>query len=1028
MSPRLPSLPSLLGQSASALLIVLIVLIGLGWHAAGQAARPKAAGPTTAEARMQAWTEHQSMEQQSLFRRLAWRSIGPVIQGGRVVDIASVPGQPYTFYMAYATGGVWKTSNNGGSFEPLSDRLPSTVTGAIAVDPSDPQVLWVGSGEPNAARSNYGGHGIWVSRDGGASFSHKGLADSDRIARILVDPRDGQRILVAAAGKLYSTGGSRGVYLSEDGGDSWTQVLAGANEWTGASDLVRHPENPDVLYAALWERRRTPWHFTESGPGSSVWKSSDGGRSWSQLEGFPSGPGIGRIGLDIARSQPDTVYASIDLWRDLPENLQVQGDRALSPARLRGMSKHEFLRQDPDEIEAFVRGSDLPVEIDAKALLRMVREDELSLEQLRQRLADANAALFDADIWGLTVWRSDDAGGQWRQTHAQPLRDVVYTFGYYFGQIRVDPTNPERLYALGVPLIVSDDGGANWSGYANDRSVHVDHHALWIDPLYPQRIILGNDGGADISHDGGVTWRKLDGQPLGQFYTIHADMAEPYNVYGGLQDNGTMKGSSRTRWELGEQWSVIGGGDGMYVAVDDEGKYTYSGYQFGNYNRRDGSGTRIEIRPRSALDQAPLRYNWNSPVVLSPHSPRIVYFGSNRLYRSLDAGEHFEAISPDLSSATERGNVPFATITTISESPLQFGLLAAGTDDGHVHVSRDGGRNWRAVDGRLPARRWVSRVEFSHHHAERLYLSLNGYRQDDDTAYLYVSEDLGGRWQSIAEGLPSEAINVIREDPVNPDLLYVGTDRGVYASLDRGQQWATLDGGLPNVPVHDLFVHPRDRELIAGTHGRSAWVVDVLPLQQLDAATRNSAVHLFHLDELQAERSWRSEPGGWFDRDAYLPRLSGTYWAAQSGPVQLSLLDAKERVLARFERQAVAGLNSFEWDLLLDAELALAAEQAALADMDEDQREQLQNQRYAESLRLGHRLYPLPGDYQLRIEGDEVQHQVDLKIKAPKAWEPRWEPPYKRRGEKDGWSRSQPEPAPHPRATSRARAWTLPGK
>ncbi|MCB1640847.1 MAG: hypothetical protein KDI37_03880, partial [Xanthomonadales bacterium] len=302
-----------------------------------------------------------------------------------------------------------------------------------------------------------------------------GLADSDRIARILVDPRDGQRVLVAAAGKLYSPGGSRGIYLTEDGGDSWTQVLAGANAWTGASDLVRHPDNPDIVYAALWDRRRTPWHFTESGPGSSIWKSTDGGRSWAQLEGFPSGPGIGRIGLDIARSQPDTVYASIDLWQDLPEDLQKAGDRALSPRQLRSMSKDEFLRQDPDEIEAFIRGSDLPVEVDAKKLLAMVREDQLSLEQLRQRLSDANSALFDADIWGLTVWRSDDAGGQWRRTHAEPLRDVVYTFGYYFGQIRVDPGNAERIYAVGVPLIVSDDGGANWSGYANDPSVHVDH-------------------------------------------------------------------------------------------------------------------------------------------------------------------------------------------------------------------------------------------------------------------------------------------------------------------------------------------------------------------------------------------------------------------------------------------------------------------------------------------------------------------------------------------------------------------------
>lgn len=991
-------------------------------------ARPRGHGPATPEQREAAWQQHQRMEQASPFRGLAWRSIGPVVQGGRVVDIESVPGQPYTFYVAYATGGVWKTTNNGGSFEPLTDRLFNTVTGDIAVDPSRPDTLWVGAGEPNAARSNYGGHGVYVSHDGGASFRHTGLADADRIARILVDPRDGDRVFVAAAGRLYSPGGSRGVFLSEDGGDSWRQVLAGEGEWTGASDLVMHPSDPDTLYAALWDRKRTPWHFTESGPGSSVHKSTDGGRTWQRLAGFPSGAGIGRIALDIARSRPDTVYASIDLWRELPEGLQHAGDRPLSPRRLAAMDREEFLRQDPEEVEAFIRRSDLPVEIDAKSLLADVRSGKVGLDDLRARLRDANAALFDSDVWGLTVWRSDDAGGAWRQTHDAPLRNVVHSFGYYFGQIRVDPADAERVYALGVPLIVSEDGGATFSGYANHRDVHVDHHALWIDPHYPDRILLGNDGGIDISHDRGITWRRMDAQPVGQFYTIYADMAEPYNVYGGMQDNGTMKGSSRTRWEFGQDWTFLNGGDGMYVAVDDEGKHTYTGWQFGNYSRIDADGKRHEVRPRSPLAEPPLRYNWNSPVILSPHNPQIVYFGSNRLYRSMDRGRSFTAISPDLTSATERGNVPFATVTTVSESPLRFGLLAVGTDDGHVHVSRDGGLAWQAVDARLPARRWVSRVELSRHVERRLYASLNGYRQDDDRVYLFASEDLGGRWRDIGAGLPAEPVNVVREDPVNPEVLYVGTDRGVYVSLDRGGSWASLDGNLPNVPVHDLVVHPRDRELVAGTHGRSAWVVDVLPVQELTPAVRAAPVHLFHIDPVQADRGWRREPDPWFDRPEFLPSLSGTVWAAAAGTVRFSLVDGNEQTVARFEREVVAGLNSFEWDLALDRDLALAAEAVALDKVAADQREQRQHHRYAESVRLGHRLFPLPGKYTLRAEAGGGSAATPLEIKAPRALEPRLVPRYRLRGEGGDATRSQPEPLPHPRANSRARPWTVPGR
>jgi len=993
-----------------------------------QAARPTPGVPSTPEQREAAWQQHQRMEAASDFRGLQWRSVGPIGQGGRVVDFASVPGQPYTFYVAYASGGVWKTTNNGGSFEPLTDHLPSTVIGAIAVDPSTPETLWIGAGESNAARSNYGGHGLFVSHDGGKTFARKGLTASDRIAAIVVDPRNGKRVLVAAAGKLYSPGGQRGIFLTEDGGESWTQVLKPQDDWTGASDLVIDPTRPDVLYAALWDRQRSPWQFTEAGDGSGIYKSEDGGRSWRQLGGgLPHGETVGRIGLAVARSQPDTVYATIDHWAELPKALRDLGDRPLSPERLRTMSKEDFLKQDPDEVESFIRGADLPVELDAKGLLAKVRDGSITLEQLRSRLEDGNAALFDNPTWGHTVWRSDDAGGSWRRTHDTPIRDVTYTYGYYFAEIAVDPSNADRVYTMGVPLVVSSDGGKTWSGYANNESVHVDHHALWIDPNFPQRLVLGNDGGLDVSYDAGVTWRSVDAQPVGQFYTIHADMAEPYNVYGGLQDNGTWKGSSHTRWELGEDWSPINGGDGMWVAVDNESGDTYTGYQFGYYTRIDKDGERHEVRPRAPLTEPVLRFNWSTPVILSPHDPRTVYMGSNRLYRSLDRGRSWVAISPDLTRSTARGNVPFATITSLSESPLQFGRLGVGTDDGHVHVSTDGGNRWQQVDANLPADRWVSRVELSHHDANRLYVSLNGYRQDDDRVYLYRSDDFGTSWQSIADGLPMEPVNVIREDTVNPNLLYVGTDRGVYASLDRGRNWQALDGGLPNVPVHDLFIHPRDRELIAGTHGRSAWIVDALPLQELDAKVRNADVHLFHIDDLQASRDWRRRPDPWFDRPEYLPELSGTFWAKAAGTVRFRLLDEKDRPLAQFEREAIAGLNSFDWNLLLDAELTLAAERQTRQALDADKRDERKNQPYAESQRLGHRLYPTPGKYKLEIAHADTTSRSDFEIKAPKPQDPRWTPPYKLRGE-DEDGRNQDGERAHPRAGARGRGFAMPGR
>lgn len=1025
-----------LSQIPFRLASILIAVSGLAILGPAGAERPAPPPPTEPAALDAAWERHRSLEAASPFHGLAWRAVGPVVQGGRVVDIAAVPGEPYSFYVAYASGGLWKTTNNGVTFEPLSDAQPTMIVGDIAIDPQNPQTLWVGTGENNSSRSSYGGLGVFRSDDGGETFRQVGLEASDRIGRILVDPRNSDRVVVAALGKLYTPGGERGVYRTEDGGATWEQILAPeGGEMTGAIDLVMHPEDPDTMYAAMWERSRRPWDFIEGGPGSGIYKTTDGGDTWTRLEGgFPQNEHVGRIGLAIAPSQPETLYAALDNQEVLPEEQWDMGDSAVNPKRLRGMTKEEFLAQDPEAIEDFIRGNDLDTSLDAKKLVEMVASDEITLQDLLDEISDANANLFNTDIRGLEVWRSDDGGQTWRRTHEEPIRQVVFTYGYYFGQIRVAPDDPDRIYTVGVPIITSGDGGQTFETI-QDRDVHVDYHAMWVDPNHPERLLVGNDGGLDMSYDGGKSWVKLDAEPVGQFYAITVDMAEPYNIYGGLQDNGVLKGSSQGKPGR-EEWRIVGGGDGMHVAVDPRDNQTvYWGFQFGFYFRNAPDG-REAVRPRDKLQEPALRYNWQTPIHLSEHNHDILYFGANRVYRSLDQGDTWTAISEDLTRSGERGDVPFATVTTLDESPERFGLLWAGTDDGYVWVTRDGGTSWHDVSAGLVAERWVSRVEASHHAEERAYASLNGYRDDDATPYVYMTDDLGKTWTAIAAGLPAEPVNVVREDPVNEDVLYVGTDRGVYVSLDRGGRWDALQAELPNVPVHDLVVHPRDRELVAGTHGRSIWVVDVLPVQEL-AEVREDPVAVFPLENVQYSRGWQGRLPRWYDVSDFEPEVKVPFYAKDGGTAVLTVLDADERELRRLEMEVEAGVSTFTWDLKLDEELALAAEEARLADAEAKDAEAEKGSKdkkdkqgkkakkkdddangdadddaeiekgtkaktpWSEAVRLGWELYATPGTYTVRVGVGEATAQTELEIDPPRPREPRMEKPMKIRGQKD---------------------------
>lgn len=987
--------------------ISVLVLLSAMLAVSTLEARPRPDPAADYADKEKAWQEHQALVSASPYAGLKWRTVGPVVQGGRLVDLEVVPGEPYTFYAAYASGGLWKTSNNGHTFEPLFDHQPTMIMGDIAVDPNNPETVWVGTGENNSSRSSYGGMGIYRSDDGGNNWRYMGLGDTDRIGRILIDPNDSDRIYVAALGKLYTPGGQRGIFRSTDGGKSWQQILKGG-DWTGIIDMVFKADDTNTLYAASWDRKRRPWDFTEGGTGSAIYKSTNGGDSWSHLEGgLPRGDYVGRIGLAVTAASPETLYVSIDNQQALPEDQWELGDRPVNAKRLRNMSKEQFLAQDKNEIERFIRGSDFDVSIDADKLIEWVKTDKISIQDIIDELGDANANLFNTDIVGLQVWRSDDAGASFKLTHDGPLDQVVYSYGYYFGEIRVSPKDADEVYVLGVPIVKSADGGKTWFS-VHGPNVHGDHQSMWINPEHPEHLLLGNDGGADVSYDGGKTWVKVDAQPLGQFYTVNVDMAEPYNVYGGLQDNGTIRCSSTNQWKTGENCKRINGGDGMYVAVDPrDNKTTYTGSQFGYYARLGATGGRDEVRPRNAFGDAALRYNWNAPVILSPHNADVVYFGTNRLYRSMDQGDSWTAISDDLSQAKDRGDVPFATLTSLSESSLQFGLIWAGTDDGQVWVTDSSGVRWKNVADKLPKDRWVSRVEASSHSLKRAYVTLNGYRDDDIRAYVYRTDDLGKRFKDISKGLPAEAVNVIREDPQNENILYVGTDRGVYVSTDRGDSWSALQGGLPNVPVHDLVVHQRERELVAGTHGRSIWIVDVLPLQDLVDAGEDTALKVFYTDELKASRGWRGERSRWFFRPDDAPKSTITYWSDSVGSASIEIFDANESLVRRLSSETVKGMNSFDWDLLVDKDLALAAETVSqdkaregASDDDEEKPLSLSDTPYAESVRLGHSLYATPGDYTIRVNvGDNSDSSV-LKIKAPKGYEPRLKESYKIRGKK----------------------------
>ena len=844
----------------------LIILLLLSNSVLSQKKNKKNIYPhsTSAEQRLKGYNDRLNLNSKSMVKNISFRNIGPTVMSGRVVDLDINPDDPSHFYVAYASGGLWETKNHGNSFVSLFDNQMVMTIGDIKVDWQN-DIIYVGSGENNSSRSSYSGNGIYKSVDNGKSWDNIGLQESHHIGRIIIHPQNPDIIWVASLGHLYSSSNERGIYKSLDGGLTWTNKLY-VNDYTGAIDLVIDENNPEILYASMWEKDRKAWNFDGSGVGSGIYKSIDSGENWVEISGgesgFPDTEGTGRIGLDISRSNSNILFAILDN-QDRREGSNNAENDDLTKDDLRSISTSDFLKIEDKKIRDFLRNNRFPTEYSVDKIKTMVTNGDISPYSLVEYLEDSNSLLFDTPVIGAEVYQSIDFGKTWKKVNEDDLGYLFYSYGYYFGEIRIDPQNPEKVYTMGVPLIKSNDSGKSWMSI-DYENMHGDYHALWINPNKSGHLIVGNDGGINISYDDGENWMKFNSPSVGQFYDINVDMKEPYNVYGGFQDNGVWMGPSNyqasLRWHSTGKypWKSIYGGDGMQTEIDYRDNETvYTGSQFGNYVRTNTrTGERKRITPSHKLGERPYRWNWETPIYLSRHNQDILYMGSNKFHRSLNQGDEFETLSEDLTNGGVKGNISYGTLTTIIESDLKFGLIYVGSDDGLIHVSRDGGFSWKNISENLPKNMWVSSIYPSRFKESRVYLSLNGYRWDNFEPMIYVSEDYGLNWSRIGNELPNEPVNVIIEDSRNEGLVYVGTDHGVYASLDYGNNFHPFINGLSGAPVHDLVLHPRENDLVVGTHGRSVYVADMTYLQQIDQNILNKNLHVFKVDNLKYSNRW----------------------------------------------------------------------------------------------------------------------------------------------------------------------------
>jgi len=852
---------------------------------------------------------------------LHFRQIGPASMSGRISDLAVYEANPAIFYVGSAHGGVWKTTNKGTTFEAQFQGQGLMSIGDVTVSQSNPDLIWVGTGEANNRQSTSWGDGVYKSLDGGKTWTNMGLRSSKHINRILIDPRDNNTVLVAAVGSLWGPGGERGVYKTTDAGKTWKQVLK-VDDDTGANELVMDPTNNKIVYASTYQRRRTVCCMNGGGPGSGIWKSTDGGDAWTRLKGngLPDGP-LGRIALDVSRKRPNILYASI-------EGPAAAGGRG-------GAGGPAGAEQGPGQAAAAALAA-----------------------------GGRGGAATGVSPAATGLYRSDDAGATWRKVNNVNPRPM------YFSQVRIDPNDPEIVYLGGVGLHQSFDGGKT---VATDvaSSTHDDVHAIWIDPSNSNHVLIGNDGGLAVSYDQSKTWVFFPNLPVGTFYHVSYDMATPFNVCGGLQDNYDWCGPSAVRGVAGianHHWVTVQGGDGFAVLQDPtDFRIVFSESQDGNIVRYDRvTGESMSIRPQAAPGEPSLRWQWDTPITQSPHDPKVIYAPANRVFRSPDRGLSFVPISPDLTGGGSRdeivtmglkgseitisrndGIAAWPTTTTFAESPKRPGVYYAGTDDGYLQVSLDAGKTWTNVIGKvpgLPKGIYVSKVAPSRFEEGTVYATFDGHRSNDFETWIFTSKDFGQTWQPINANLKGEVARTITEDLRSPDVLYLGTETGLFVTVDHAKSWMRLKANLPTVRIDEITLHPRDNAMLLATHGRSIWILDhIEPIQEYAAAQASTDARLFTPPPSSMFRRPASDRNYefWGDQTFFgenPPQAGVISWflKRQVNEVKLKITDATGKEVREISGQALANSNKAGyqaacWDLRVQPGPAPAGAAAAAA-------------------------------------------------------------------------------------------------
>ncbi|MBN1271824.1 MAG: hypothetical protein JXB26_06080 [Candidatus Aminicenantes bacterium] len=849
-----------------------------------------------------------SSPDENLIKNFRWRNVGPANMVGRISDFEALDKDFTQVLVAGASGGVWKSVNAGTTWEPIFDNYGSSSIGDVAMFQKNPDVIWVGTGEECCRNSIAWGDGIYKSTDGGKTFTHMGLKTTQSIGRILTHPDNPDIVYAAAIGHTWGYSGDRGLFKTEDGGVTWQKLAGGLpnDGKTGAIDLVMDPNDPNILYVSFWQRLRRPWRFDSGGPNGGIFKTLDGGKTWRKLtQGLPEGD-VGRIGLAISRSNPKVLMAVVEHGFQPRPSLQTKEGRKPNP--------------------------------------------EYS----------------DMTKLGTGIYRSEDGGESWMYQNRINVRP------FYYSHIYINPFDDKLVYYLATSMQVSEDGGKTFKTISG---LHPDFHTMWLDPTNKNRFYVGQDGGASLTHDHGETWIFFDNLCLSQFYAVSADLRDPYYVYGGLQDNGTWCGPSRSRDDaiLTDFWFSIGGGDGFHTQNDPtDWRTVYCESQGGSitrvnletresdrirpsmgntYNWKEhvpkGKQTEESEEERSPFRRSPspFRFNWSSPILISPHNPSTIYFGGNHLFKSIDRGDHWRIISPDLTTndpekhgkptggitLDQTGAETHCTIITISESPLTPGIIWVGTDDGNVQLTQDGGSTWTNVRDNVPdvpEGIWVSRVEASRFAEGTCYLTFEGHRSDVFNPFVFKTTDFGKIWTSISDGLPQDGpVYVIREDLKNKNLLFVGTEFSVFFSLDGGKNWANLNLNMPTVAFHDLLIHPRENDLIAGTHGRGIWILDdISPLQQATEKVLSQEAHLFETSRpgtqwLQLSRGGYGRGNLFFEGENPPDGAIINYYLKEKPKesITIEITDpARELKTTYSVKEGEPGINRLFWDMQFD--------------------------------------------------------------------------------------------------------------